>query len=230
MRDGADQLIDLQAIATIQRFLANDEGWDERASRGWTATRRHTFETTCSEIIERSEWEDRIRAALLTDGTEFWRADAAAKIRGIDTFDIWFSQLEQDPTGNGWFRAWEQADDFRAERLVTLARTHLPLDEIGSGPDSAIGLGHEWAAHAALDWTLQALRDHAGVGGDLVLVGLNSPVVRNRNMSLNALNQWQRDTWPTNAITLIEGVAASDPNERTRALAAEVLPNASRES
>jgi hypothetical protein len=61
------------------------------------------------------------------------------------------------------------------------------------------------------------------IGGDLILVGLHSPVVRNRNMSLQALSRWPRDTWPTTADTLVSRLAASDPDEQTRELAAEIL-------
>jgi hypothetical protein len=59
-------------------------------------------------------------------------------------------------------------------------------------------------------------------GPDLVLIGLQSPVVRNRNMSLNVLKEWPPESWPHGARELTEGLAAADPNEKTRALAADV--------
>ena len=106
---------------------------------------------------------------------------------------------------------------------MELVRTLLPLDEIGTAPSDALGLGPGWRAHAALDWTLQALRDHEAVGSDLVLVGLDSPVVRNRNMALKILEAWSPATWPIGARGLAEDLAEHDPNDRTRELAAEVL-------
>ena len=77
------------------------------------------------------------------------------------------------------------------------------------------------AGTPGLDWTLQALRHYPGLGGDLLLVGLRSAMTRNRNMALYALKEWPATTWPPDAQTAIERLAASDPNERTRELARE---------
>jgi hypothetical protein len=122
----------------------------------------------------------------------------------------------QDPR----FRAWQQADQSRAELLVSLARQLLPLDEIPTGPSDSLGIGPDWRPHVALDWTLQALRDHVGVGPDLVLIALQSPVIRNRNMALNVLKAWPRETWSEGAYELAKRLAVADPREKTRASAA----------
>jgi hypothetical protein len=224
MRVRAESLGDYLAVASIKRFLEQVEGWDVRASRGWSATRREASESWCAAILNAPEWDDHIRVGLMSDDpAEFWRADMAARDRGIDTFDIQVAEIRRDPLGGAWFRAWQQADKDRAELLVSLARQLLPLDEIPTGPSDALGVGPAWRPHAALDWTLQALRDHVGIGPDLVLIGLESPVVRNRNMSLNVLKRWPFESWPERARELAERLAAADPKEKTRAFAAEVL-------
>jgi hypothetical protein len=220
----AEHLVDFQALTAVQGFLQQDSGWDARVATGWTATRREAFESACRALLARPEWDDRIRVALLSDDkAEFWKADMAAKARGIDTFDLYVAQLGADPYGMGWYRAWEQADHGRAERLAELVRSTLPLGLIATGTGNETGFGPEWKAHNALDWTLQALRGHPGIGGDLLLVGLNSPVVRNRNMALNALKRWPRSAWPTDARAAVEAVAASDPYDQARELAGEIL-------
>jgi hypothetical protein len=86
-----------------------------------------------------------------------------------------------------------------------LGRTQLPLAEIASGPDRALGLGPQWKAHDAPDWSLQALRDHPGIGGDLLTIGLQSPVTRNRNMALNAFQQGPAESWPSEAGRVLRG-------------------------
>jgi hypothetical protein len=53
--------------------------------------------------------------------------------------------------------------------------------------DSQIG----WAA-GALDFILQDLRRFPGKGRPLIRAGLQSPVVRNRNMTVRALAAWGR--------------------------------------
>jgi hypothetical protein len=223
IRARAETPRDFHAVAAIMSFLSQDSGWDERAHRGWTATRREAFEDTCEEIVARDQWDDLIDAGLQSqDLVEFGRASQAARRRGVDTFEIHVGGIQQDPYSGNWFDAWRQADRERAERLVELVRTLLPIDEIPTGPSDALGLGPEWRPHAALDWTLQALRDHVAVGADLVLIGLQSPVTRNRNMALNVLKEWPRSTWPAGAIELAENLEVSDPNQQTRELASEV--------
>ena len=55
------------------------------------------------------------------------------------------------------------------------------------------------------------------------MVGLQSPVVRSRNMSLQALERWPRDAWPDEARTLLTAVADADPDEQVRAKAQQLL-------
>ena len=223
IRDRAETLDDLLTVDSLHTFLQRDDGWEERAQRGWTATRRQAFEDACAEIVRRDHWRSLIEDGLRSeDPVQFGRANDAARRQGIDTFDVHVRRIRAEPLGHGWFDAWNQADHDRALLLVQLARTLLPLDEIATGPGDALGLGPGWQPHQALDWTLQSLRDHPGVGGDLLVVGLQSPVIRNRNMALAALQQWPREAWPERSRDLIATIAASDPNEQTRGLASEL--------
>ncbi|WP_322936739.1 hypothetical protein [Nocardioides bizhenqiangii] len=223
MATRAETLGDFHAVDAIRSFLDRDGSWDELSQQGWTATRRAAFEDLCAQILDRDVWNDLIAVALLSDdGGEFWRADQAARRRGIDTYDIHLRRVREDPLGHGWFAAWQQADAVRAQALATLARALLPLDQIASGPADELGLGQEWRANSALDWSLQALRDHPGVGAELIVAGLQSPVTRNRNMALQALKEWPAARWPDRARDLVTALADHDPNPQTRELAGEV--------
>lgn len=223
----AETLRDFQSISSIAMFLEVEERWDDLASIGWTATRREAFERACEEILGRDSWDPIIYAGLDSDdGADSWLAEQAAKRRGLDIFDIQIARIRRDPLGSGWFAAWQGVDDARARTLAAVATELLPLDEIATGPGDAMGLGPGWQAHGALDWSLQALRDHPSVGADLVLTGLQSPVIRNRNMALNCLKEWPREQWPDGAIELARRLAESDPNEQAREFAAEVLAGA----
>lgn len=224
MSGRAETLIDFHAIEAIRSFLSREDGWEELGSRGWTASRREAFEARCHELLNQDEWNDRIAVGLLADDPmEFWRAEQAARRRGVDTFDLHVQRIRQDPLGQSWFEAWQQADSIRADALASLARDLLPLRNIAAGPADELGIGPGWEAHRALDWTLQELRNHPGVGADLVLIGLQSPVTRNRNMALNILKEWPRTGWPSRASELAETLARSDPNEQAREFAARVL-------
>jgi hypothetical protein len=224
MTNRAETLGDFHAIAAIRSYLSDEDGWEARSQRGWTATRREAFETRCDELLQRREWDDRIDVGLRSDDPmEFWRAEQAARQRGIDTFDLHLARIREDPLDGPWSAAWQQADRGRAEQLAAVARELLPLDQIPTGPADELGMGPERRPHQALDWTLQELRHHGGVGADLLLVGLQSPVTRNRNMALSALQAWPAPAWPDGARELAERLARADPNAKTRELAAEVV-------
>jgi hypothetical protein len=224
MQAQAHTLEDFHAVTAIRTFLQREDGWEERGVRGWTATRREAFEALCEEILGRREWIDRVAVGLLSDdAAELWKADHAARELGIDTFDVWVQQVRNDPLSGAWFQAWRQAGEGRAAFLVELARALLPLGAVPTGACDELGLGPDWRVHQAFDWTLQALRHHEGVGGDLLLIGLRSPVTRNRNMALKALEEWSPAAWPSGALDHLNVVARSDPNDRTRELAVELL-------
>lgn len=218
----AETFGDFLAVSAIRRFLSETDGWDERAARGWSATRREAFEAICDEILGRPVWRDRVAVGLLATDGEQRRAQRVARELGIDTYDVHVASIRADPLDGDWYHAWKQADRGRAAELVALASELLPLDEIASGPGEALGLGPEWRPHGALMWTLQALRDHPGMGGELLVVGLRSPVVTNRNMALKALEAWPDEDWPPAADPLVADLAASDPNPKTQELAAEL--------
>jgi hypothetical protein len=220
----AETLLDFEAVASIRSFLTEDRAWDDLGVPGWSAARRASLKNLCDEILQRDEWVPRIHAGLeSSDRGEYWQAEQAAKQRGIDVFPAQVRHIQENPYCNDWFGAWQNATPERAELLVRLARELLPLRAIATGPTQELGLGPDWRAHAALDWSLQALRDHVGLGPDLVLVGLQSPVTRNRNMSLHILKEWPPGQWPAGTAQLVNQLAATDPDQRARSFAGEVL-------
>ncbi|KAA1416893.1 hypothetical protein F0U44_17045 [Nocardioides humilatus] len=224
MRTRAETIGDFQTVTALHGFLEDQDDWDDLTAMGWTATRRSAFEAWCDAILADPRWDDLITVGLLsTDSGEFHRADEAARRRGIDTYEIHKRRIMTDPLGSSWFRAWQQADSDRAAELAQLAVDLLPLEEIASGPADELGLGQPWRAHGALDWTLQALRDHPGVGQDLVMTGLRSPVTRNRNMALHALKEWPTSLWPVESAAAVADLRATDPNAKTQEFAGEIL-------
>jgi hypothetical protein len=112
-------------------------------------------------------------------------------------------------------RAWQdltaQADELTIDDVVDAAAESLPLAEIATGPASALATSPEYRAHACLDCVLSALARWPGRGWPLIRAGLSSPVVRNRNLSLSALERWGRPSWPPDAERRLEQAAGREP-------------------
>ncbi|MNI85734.1 hypothetical protein D3C73_1427560 [compost metagenome] len=74
-----------------------------------------------------------------------------------------------------------------------------------------MGLGKEYAAHRMLDTILQSLDRFEGIGTELILTGLNSPVIRNRNMAIMALEGWSVTSWGEPLIKAVIHLSGVEP-------------------
>ena len=222
LRDHVD--LDLQHflnVHRIRRFLQEEEFQGSEVAADWLE-RRERLLGHISAIVGRPEWADKARSQLdATDREAFWTAAEAAKVLGIDPWEHYFQRTERGE--DFWWQLMQTDDPARIDRVVAFAEARLPLDKIASGPGDALGMGPEFQHHGALDFVLQDLRRFPGKGWALIRAGLRSPVIRNRNMALNALGAWPRESWPDDAELLVRRVVAEEPNDRTAALGRRVL-------
>ena len=223
----AASLEDFNAIDSVAWFLRDDDGWDERYQRGWTSQQRQEVLTACERILSRPEWPERAAAGLQADDDRaFWAASRAARVLGIDTFDAHWRRLAADPlnASGGWYAVMQLADEQRITRIVALAEQELPLEAIAAGPAMThVGIGPEFAAEDALDLILQDLGRFPGHGWNLVRAGLESQVIRVRNMATRTLSAWPRTAWPAAAAGALEKAAQAEPNEETRVFMNQAL-------
>lgn len=214
VRDAAPTLSRFTAVHALADYLRSDS-WDSsaRERNGWTEERRRAALASADEFLGRREWEDLVRQGLASDdGTEFFEADSVAKRLGVDTWSIHWRRVQSDPTDAGrWFSVMTQANAERIGDIVHLAESKLPLAEIASGPADSLGLGSEFKPHSALDMILQSLGPYSGKGKALVLAGLRSPVVRNRNMALKALAAWSAADRDTAILAALRKAGADEP-------------------
>lgn len=214
MRSRASTLAHFNAVRAIEQFLTRDD-WTERLQKGnWIEPDRQRFLDRAREILARPEWHERVDEGLQSeDEATFYLADRASRALGHGTFEVYFRRLESDPLGHDWYHAMTQADETNIDRLLELAEQRLPLDEIATGPAGSLGLGPEFKAHSALDFVLQDLRRFPGRGWILMKAGLRSPVIRNRNMVLKALEEWPRGSWPTEAQAELRRAIDREPRD-----------------
>lgn len=209
----------------IEQFLIDEEdgisSLPDDISSEWLS-RQEDLAGLIKRISSQPGWEEKVRSGLKApERQEFWTATEGAEILGIDVWEVYFERIQNGE--DYWWNAMQTSDPERVDRLIEHAERTFPLDEIATGAGEELGLGEKFQAHQGLDWVLQDLRRFPGKGWTLIRTGLLSPVVRNRNMSVNALAAWKRESWPKDAEVLLRKSYDVEPNEQTKELMKNVL-------
>ncbi|MBK8477010.1 MAG: hypothetical protein IPL39_12130 [Opitutaceae bacterium] len=207
------------AVHALADYLRS-ASWDSsaREENGWTEERRRAVLASADEFLGRRGWEELVRQGLTSeDRTVFFEADSVAKQVGVDTWSIHWKRVQADPTdASRWFSVMAQANAERIGDIVQLAESKLPLAEIASGPADSLGLGSDFKTHSALDMVMQSLGPYSGKGKTLVLAGLRSPVVRNRNMALKALAAWNAADRDAEIVAALRRASAEEPRPEVK--------------
>ena len=188
---------------------------------GWP-DRRGALLELIEAVRSRPGWAEKVREGLRSESQEtFWTATQAAEALGLDTWEPYFERVRRGE--DYWYQVMQTDDPHRIDQVIELAEEVLPLDEITTGPAEELGLGPEYRHHGALDFILQDLRRFPGKGWPLIRAGLQSPVVRNRNMAVRALAAWGRPEWPEVAEGLLRRAHEAEPAEDTREIMRKTL-------
>jgi len=209
----------------IEQFLIDDEyGYKtlpESVSSDWSERRDYLLELIKS-IKAQPGWREKVLEGLQAkERIDFWIATEAARVLGIDVWENYFERIKKDE--DYWWNVMQTDDPQRIDRIVEFAEKTLPLEEIATGPANELGLGLEFKNHQALDFVLQDLRRFQGKGWTLIKAGLQSPVVRNRNMAITALAAWDKKDWAKDTETLLRKALEREPNDETHNLIRKVL-------
>jgi hypothetical protein len=203
------------AVDRLNWFLSEPDGWNERLKSGWTQEKRDRLAETCDDILRWETWREQTLLALQSDNYQvFYEGDTAAQVLSIDTWQLHFDRVKATPVGSSyWYRLMQQTNESRIDAVLNFAESALPFSEIETGPADEMGLGYAFQAHQALDWVLQDLRRFPGKGWKLIKAGLQSPVVRNRNMAINAIAAWHRNLWSADIITFLLNAHEIEPRK-----------------
>ena len=214
LRSRARGLGDFVAVDSIKSFLLDEEvDWEPLERHGWTPERRTLLLRRCEEIRAWPAWKDLVCEGLASgERDRFFTAARVAEALGLDPWEEYYRRLVAGDSVC-WYHVMRTEDLERVDRVLALAQERLPLEEIASGPADELGLGPGYAEHGNLDWILQELRRFPGRGWPLLRAGLRSPVVRNRNMALQALSVWGRDRWEPETEMLLRRALRDEPDE-----------------
>lgn len=205
----------------FMRTLLQDMPLDKQEQLGWSEVSKNLLEIS-AKILARPTWSSKIEEGLKSsDRMEFWNASAAAQYLNIDTWDIHYEKVRMGESN--WYTLMQTKDESRIRKAVALAETTFPLDIVASGVSDSRGLGPDFALHNDFGMVLQELRHWPRIGYGLIMAGLKSPVVRNRNMSLMALKTWDRNCWEADTEDALRNLLEIEPNERTKDLIREIL-------
>lgn len=146
----------------------------------------------CNVIINYPVWKEKILAAINkhTESYEFYCACNAAAHLKIDISKQLFNIVMEEPLEFYSYMPQLLKNKEMATKIINLCESVLPLDEMAEGmgdylfPDK---LHHE---HHCLDFVLPVLAQYPLQGVGLIKTGLNSRVVRGRNMACRALSGW----------------------------------------
>ncbi|MCA1292236.1 limonene hydroxylase [Paenibacillus sp. alder61] len=211
----------LSVMLGICDFLAladEEDKWAARMSAGWTGGLRADLREAAQSIAADSKWASLVIEAVRSGGTsERYYGAACAEKLGIEVWDVFYEQLAANPLQDyHFYQLMKSEDPERIRKLVEFAVQHLPLEQIATGPADEMGLGEKYAAHSCLDHILQRLDQYEGLGGELILTGLNSPVVRNRNMALRALEGWSVASWGERLVEAVIHLSQTEPDDSVK--------------
>jgi len=206
----------LSVMLNIRDFLAKDEEkWEGRMSAGWTEEVRTDIHAGCQFIIGDFKWSSLIMDAVSSNNSQnrYYGVACAEKL-GMDIWETLYDQLTANPLQDAhYFQLMKSNDPARIQKLVQFATEHLPLQHIATGPGDEMGLGKEYEAHRSLDTILQSLDQFEGIGKELILTGLNSPVIRNRNMAIKALEGWNVTSWGDQLVNAVLHLSEIEPDD-----------------
>lgn len=171
-----------------------------------------------NEILNSKDWTNEVNNALKSsNNVEYWNGKQAAQKLGIELWDTVWSKLKKNPLdSSAWYDVTSYAKENNVNEIIDFAKNNLPLKELGSGPKDSNGLGDDYQKHSSLDSVITFLENYPKKGEELILVGLDSPVTRNRNMSIRVLDKWKVENWSSEITEKINRLKEIEPNEDTK--------------
>jgi hypothetical protein len=190
---------------------------------GWSAEARWEVRNAAAAYQNRKGWEEVILGGLASgEYGLFYDSWVVAKAVGVDPWPSVFER-QKSRKDDSWYFVMHTSDRFQIEQAVDLAAAQLDIARICSGPENHLGLGPEFRDENAVDFVVQGLRGHPGVGWPIVKAALTGRTIRLRNMAINALASWGEESWPPDAKTALHDARDGEPQEEVRARMTRLL-------
>ncbi|WP_374695217.1 hypothetical protein ABXR98_13990 [Snodgrassella alvi] len=182
----------------------------------WDKQIKNQIINKANEVIKQDKWLDLIKNALTTNNTQQFQL--AANLYTQYGFDAWEAHFEHQKNyhSDQWPYLLLSDSLPRIKQVIQLANQQYDFAKIATGSELIHEYETEIDTHNLLDLILQELNHFPGVGEDLILIGLNSPVIQNRNTALNTLEAWDRSFWSERIKTAIQELAIIEPDDKIK--------------
>jgi hypothetical protein len=243
--DRCDPISRLQFVCSVRRWLewpppvqeaageseqmaestSEENKWVRRIGLGWTEQARAALSGQCDQIIQRTEWRERVRRAYLEgDDLTAWSVSICV---GADLWEDAFQRLDHEPLNSTlYFHLMTSNDTARLRRVIEFAERRLPLDSMATGPSDHFGFGPEYEPHHCLDYLLQEMQLGETFSEALVAAGLRSPMTRNRNMAAAALEAHPASQWGEKARIALDQTLTDECDEKLRVRLTDLVKKA----
>ena len=220
IRHSKKRNLNINSYITLHRIKDYlEEPLEENESlKNWNQNDLSNCLIDINESLNSKDWTEEVQSALKSsDNVEYWNGKQAAEKLGIDLWDTVWNKLMQNPLdSSAWYDVTANAKENNVEEIIAFAINNLPLEFLGSGPRDSSGVGDDYQKHSSLDSVITFLENYPKKGEKLILVGLDSPVTRNRNMAIRVLDKWKAENWSNEITEKIKRLKAIEPNQDTK--------------
>lgn len=143
------------------------------------------IEKKCNEILNSDKGKQTV-----TDAVKVGKGIRLAEYLGLEFKQDLFRNLEEDFEHNYYQCNYLVKDEKYRQSVIDLFMKKLPLQTMKSLPKKEMGLGKNFEQYNQLVFIVNQLANYPLEGIELVLAGIQSPIINNRNMAINVLKAW----------------------------------------
>lgn len=197
IRHANTQVLNATSFMILHRLKEYLEGIQSSDLEGWYQDDLSNCLIDINGLLNSKDWTSAIKIALTSANYEdFWYGKQAAQKVGSDIWDFLWKRLEEHPSDCGsWYDVTRNAKAEHAAQIAAYAIEIMPLKKIATGPEDSMGMGPNFQTYESLNAVLEFLEDYPGVGQELIVAGLKTPMTRTRNITLKTLEQWSSKNW-----------------------------------
>ena len=184
-------------------------------SAGWTTKAHGHVQSAVRSSLANPHWTALVTEGLRSsDEDQFARANYLAEDLGMETWDVHWSRLEEKPGDElRWLSVLSRVNEERLEQVLNLAREVLTDGAAENGAQS----------DSVTSAVLKHLKPFPGQGWFLVEHALSKTNADQRNEALDTLSSWNREQWPSGAVTTLSERSEIETDPKLKARLAALL-------